>query len=79
MLESFFSKVTCFKAWNFIKKRLQHSCFSVKFEKFLRTLLKNICESLLLPIIPLTCQSQRKIRQIDWISGQENDATLVFR
>ena len=33
----------------FIKKRLQHSCFPVKFEKILRTPnLKNICERLFL-------------------------------
>ena len=35
------------KAYNFIK-RLQHSCFLVKFANFLRTpLLKNICKRLL--------------------------------
>ena len=34
---------------NFIKKKLQHRCFPVKFEKFLKTpILKNICERLLL-------------------------------
>ena len=34
---------------NFIKKRLQHRCFSVNFAKFLRTpILKNIWEQLLL-------------------------------
>ena len=37
------------QACNFIKKRLQHMCFPVKFHKFLRTpILKNICERLLL-------------------------------
>ena len=31
------------KAWNFIKKRLQHKCFPVNFAKFLGTaILKNI-------------------------------------
>ena len=36
-------------AWNFIKKRLQHRYFPVKFAKFLRTpILKSICERLLL-------------------------------
>ena len=35
--------------WNFIKKRLQHRSFHVKFAKFLRTpILKSICERLLL-------------------------------
>ena len=33
---------------NFVKKRLQHRCFPVKFAKLLRTpILKNICERLL--------------------------------
>ena len=37
----------------FIKKRLQHWCFSVKFAKFLRTsILKNICERLFLFVSP---------------------------
>ena len=36
---------------NFIKKRLQHRCFPMKFAKFLRIpILKNICERLLLKI-----------------------------
>ena len=38
-----------FLACNFIKKRLQHRCFPVKFAKFLRALiLQNICKWLLL-------------------------------
>ena len=37
------------KACNFIKKRLQHRCFPVKFKKFSKTfILKKICERLLL-------------------------------
>ena len=36
------------RACNFIKKRLQHRCFPVKFAKFLRIpILKNICKRLL--------------------------------
>ena len=36
------------KARNFIKKRLQHKCFPVKFARFLRTpILKNLYERLL--------------------------------
>ena len=34
----FFNKVTGLNVCNSIKKRLQHSCFSVKFANFLRTL-----------------------------------------
>ena len=33
------------KAWNFIRKRLQHRCFPLKFVKFLQTpALKNTCD-----------------------------------
>ena len=39
------------EAWNFIKKRLQHSCFPVDIAKFLNTpILKNFRERLLLHI-----------------------------
>ena len=38
MLESLFNKVEELKACNFIKKRLQHSYFSVNIAKPLRTL-----------------------------------------
>ena len=38
-------------SWTFIKKRLQHRCFLVDMEKFLRTTFwKNICERLLLKV-----------------------------
>ena len=37
VLESMFNKVRGLKFCNFIKKRLQHRCFPVKFVKFLRT------------------------------------------
>ena len=43
MLEFIFNKVAGFQARNFIKKRLQHRCFSVKFAKSLRaSFLQNI-------------------------------------
>ena len=48
-LKSLLNKVACCKACNFILKRLQHKCFPVNIEKFLRTrILKNICVRLLL-------------------------------
>ena len=48
VLESLFNKVADLKACKFIKNRLQHRCFPVKFAKFLRTpILKNIYERLL--------------------------------
>ena len=38
------------QVYNFIKKRLQHWCFPVKFAKFLRTsILKKICERFVSP------------------------------
>ena len=36
-VEVFFNKIAGLQACNFIKKRLQHRCFPVKFTKFLRT------------------------------------------
>ena len=49
MLQSFFNKVAGLRAFGFIKKKFQGSCFPVKFAKFLRTpTFKNICERLLL-------------------------------
>ena len=36
VLESLFTKVANLEAWNFIRKRIQHKCFPVKFEKILR-------------------------------------------
>ena len=56
MLESLFNKVAAIQACNFMKKILQHRCFTVKFAKFLRTpILKNICERLLLKIKYCKC------------------------
>ena len=58
---SLFNEVADQKACNFIKKRPQRKCFLVKFAKFLRaTVLKNICERLLLKMVQdlyllLTC------------------------
>ena len=47
MLESRFNNAVGLLACDFIKKRLRHRCFPVKFAKFLRTpILKNICERL---------------------------------
>ena len=35
-MESPFNKVASLQPWNFIKKRLQHICFPVKFAKFFK-------------------------------------------
>ena len=49
VLESLFNKFAGLRTCNFIKKRLQLSCFVVNIVKFLRTpILKNIIEQLLL-------------------------------
>ena len=49
MLVSFFNKVAGLRAFSFIKKKYQRSCFPVKFVKFFRTpTFKNNCERLLL-------------------------------
>ena len=51
-LESLFNKVADLQAYNFIKRRVRHSCFPVKFVKLLRTpILNNISERLLLGIV----------------------------
>ena len=49
MMESLFNKVAALQVCNFIKKRIQHSCFPINISKFLRTpSLKSMCERLLL-------------------------------
>ena len=52
VLESLFNKVAeiiCLQHCRFIKKRLQHRCFSVNIANILRTrIMKNICEELFL-------------------------------
>ena len=57
-----FYKKAVFKAYNFIKQRLQHRCFSVNVAKILRTLiLKNICQRLLLLKLLKTSQENIKL------------------
>ena len=48
----FLNKVSVGAVCNFIKKRLQDSCFRVTIAKFVRTpILKNICKRLLLQVV----------------------------
>ena len=55
--KSLFYKVVGLRVCNFIKKKLQHRCFPVKFAKFLWTaILKNVCERLLLHILFFAAQ-----------------------
>ena len=52
VLECLVNKVVSLQNCSFIKKKLQHSCFPLKFAKFLRTpILKSICEKLLLQFL----------------------------
>ena len=63
LLESLFKKVADLKPCNFIKKKLQHRCFSVNIAEFLRTpILKNICERLLLSI-PISGQCAHDLQK----------------
>ena len=49
VLEPLSNKSAGLQACNLIEKRLQHRCFPVNIENFLRTpIMKNICEQLLL-------------------------------
>ena len=51
-------------ACNFIKKRLQHRFFSVKFAKLLRTpILKKICERLLLNLSGIPRASMKRFQR----------------
>ena len=52
---------------NFIKKRLPHMCFPVKFRNFLRTpILKNICERLLLSFLGFTKLNHNVFLWLSW-------------
>ena len=57
MLKSLFNKVAGLQTYTFIKKRLQHKCFPVKFEKLLSTSFFNrttpVAASLLDPFIAI--------------------------
>ena len=49
VMDSLFNQVAALQVCNFIKKRFQQRCFSMKIAKFLKTpVLKKICEWLLL-------------------------------
>ena len=70
MLESLLNKVANLKACNFIKKRLHHRCFPVKFAKILRiAILKNICERLSLSNYSLLLSSHIHVGSSFWASG----------
>ena len=60
----FIVKQSIIQAFNFIVKRLQHSCFPVNITKIFRTaILKNICERLFLDIRPLNLLARTILMQ----------------
>ena len=75
MLESLFDEVASLQACNFIKKRLQHRFFLVKFAKLLRTpILKSVCKRRLLELDLYNCWSQ----EISLIVCDEISTGLFF-
>ena len=69
VLKSLFNKAEDLKACNFIKNKLQQMCFPVKFANFLRkTILKNICEWLLLYAEAdfQRCSAEVVVQRIKW-------------
>ena len=59
VLESLSNNAAGLQACNFIKKRLLHRCFPVKYMEFLRTpILKNICDPMLLQRSILICTAK---------------------
>ena len=86
-LESLFNKVAGLEVWDFIKKRLQLSCFPLNIAKFLRTpILKNICERVLLRVLkptsclflyPLETSKNESFRYFQWVYKETNGAEWV--
>ena len=65
VLESLFNKFAGLQAGNFITKRFQHRCFPVNIVKFLKTsILKDICERLLLNFLIQNGRNNRKNRDL---------------
>ena len=86
-LESLFIKFAGLEVWDFIKERLQLSCFPLNFVKFLRTpILKNICERVLLRVLkptsclflyPLETSKNESFRYFQWVYKETNGAEWV--
>ena len=83
-MEFLFNK---FEVLDFIKRRLQLSCFPLNIAKFLRTpFLKNICERLLLRVLkptsclflyPLETSKNESFRYFQWVYKETNGAEWV--
>ena len=80
VLESIFNKVAGLKACNFIKKRLQHTCFPIKYAKFLRTpILKNICDDCFSTVDHVTVVVTYKSEIYAWEVCKEENYQLSWR
>ena len=86
-MESLFNKFAGLEVCDFIKKRLQLSCFPLNIAKFLRTpILKNICERVLLRVLkPTPCLFLYLVEtsmggcysQFQWVCKETNGAEWV--
>ena len=80
VLESICNKVAGLKACNFIKKRLQHTCFPLKYAKFLRTpILKNICDDCFSTVDPVTFNDTSTTEIYTWEVCKEENYQLSWR
>ena len=80
VLESIFNKTAGLKACNFIKKRLQHRCFPLKFAKFLRTpILKNICDACFCTVHLVTVVATYKSEIYSWEVCKDENYQLSWR
>ena len=78
-LKSLFNKFTGLEVCDFIKKRLQLSCFLLNIAKFFRTpILKNICKRVsCLFLYPLETSRNESFRYFQWVYKQTNAAEWV--
>ena len=86
-LEFLFNKFLGLEVCDFIKRRLQLSCFPLNIAKFLRTpILKNICERVLLRVLkptschfpyPLETSKNESFRYFQWVYKQTNGAEWI--
>ena len=80
VLESVFNKATGLKACNFIKKRLQHRCFPLKFAKFLKApFLKNICDDCFSTVHLVTVVVTYKSEIYSWEVWKDENYQLSWR
>ena len=67
VLQSLFNKAAGLRVSYFIRKTLQHRCFSVKFENFLRIhILRTFCERLPLRVLANQRHIQNPVNDLRW-------------